>query len=462
MKIPSFLLLSLLFLNMLHAQESGNVGIGTASPTQKLEVNGSVELPVTINSSTGILYKGGSPFLHDFKAPSSGSIGQNVFLGKNSGNFTMPGGANYQSSDNTGIGTSALSGNTTGFANTSIGSYAMPTNSSGFRNTAIGVYSLYSNLSGIENTSMGVYSSQYNSSGNNNVVIGFSANCYNQTGSNNTIIGYSAGRGTSVHNKSGNVFIGYQAGYFETGSNKLYIENSNTASPLIGGDFTLDQVYLNGAVGIGTSTPSASAKLEIAGTDKGFLPPRMTTAQIDAISGPATGLMVYNTTMNKPQYYDGTGWRNFDGSHYIGESLGGGIVFYLSDNAQHGLIAAPSDQSTGALWGCWNTMTGATSTAIGTGQANTTAIVNGCGESGIAARLCNDLVLNGYNDWFLPSLDELHEIYLQRNVVGAGCYYYWSSSEIDLFDSYYFDFDYGMTGANGKYAVYCVRAIRAF
>jgi hypothetical protein len=52
-------------------------------------------------------------------------------------------------------------------------------------------------------------------------------------------------------------------------------------------------------VGIGTTTPNASAKLEVNSTTQGFLPPRMTTAQRDAISSPADGLVIYNTTNNR-------------------------------------------------------------------------------------------------------------------------------------------------------------------
>jgi len=114
---------------------------------------------------------------------------------------------------------------------------------------------------------------------------------------------------------------------------------------------------------------------------------------------------------------------------YIGLSCQGGIVFYIDGTGQHGLIAAPSDHYDDAQWGCSGTIIGGTSTAIGSGQANTTAIVNGCNTAGIAARICNDLVLNGYSDWFLPSNDELNQLCLQKCWVGGFfSYYYWCSS----------------------------------
>ena len=532
MKILSFLFLSVLFLNTLQAQETGNVGIGTTNPVQKLDVNGSVELPVTINSSTGVLYKGGIPFLHDYKGPVA--LGFNTFLGQDAGNFTMGGGGNYHGCNNTGLGFNALHGVTTGYANTGVGAFSLISTTVGYENTAVGLHSMIANTSGNRNIALGYMAGHENTNGSNNTVIGYNSNYYNQGGGNNTIIGFEAGKGSALHNKSGNIFIGCQAGFSETGSNKLYIENTSSSTPLIGGDFAADKLYLNGNVGIrnsnpqaelhvtgsiimqdgnqangkimvsnadgkaawtsittgdndwtvngnnvysavsgnvgiGTTTPAASAKLEIASTDKGFLPPRMTTDQIDAISGPATGLMVYNTTMNKPQFYDGTEWRNFDGSHYIGERFGGGIVFYESENGQHGLISAISDQSSGATWGCGLNLITGTSTAIGTGQANTTIIVNSCGEGGIAARICNDLVLNGYSDWFLPSLDELNQMYVQKDAIGGFAddfYYnlpYWSSSgDNDIFDALAQAFFGGDQSFWYRYQLLYVRAIRAF
>ena len=63
-----------------------------------------------------------------------------------------------------------------------------------------------------------------------------------------------------------------------------------------------------GSVGIGVSSVEASALLELGSTTQGFLMPRMTTAQRDAISSPATGLEVYNTTTNEPEFFDGSSW----------------------------------------------------------------------------------------------------------------------------------------------------------
>jgi len=120
---------------------------------------------------------------------------------------------------------------------------------------AIGYGSLYNNLTGIENTSIGHMALYKNTIGSGNVGIGMYANFYNQAGSNNTAIGYKAGQGTALHDKSGNVFLGYKAGYNESGDNKLYIENSGSATPLIYGDFDSDILAVNGQLGVGTHIP---------------------------------------------------------------------------------------------------------------------------------------------------------------------------------------------------------------
>ncbi len=66
-----------------------------------------------------------------------------------------------------------------------------------------------------------------------------------------------------------------------------------------------------GGVGVGASTIVASARLQVDSTTQGFLPPRVTTTQKNAIATPAAGLMVYDTTLNQMSYYNGTTWINF-------------------------------------------------------------------------------------------------------------------------------------------------------
>ena len=148
----------------------------------------------------------------------------------------------------------------------------------------------------------------------------------------------------------------------------------------------------------------------------------------------------------------------------------GGLVFYDKGSYTDGwrfLEAAPSDQSFGLKWGGYGTLIGGTSIAVGTGSANTDVIVNALGSGSYAARICRDLSLGGYDDWFLPSKDELHLMYENLGTSGIGgvvpTAVYWSSSEKDAFVAYGQDLIAGNEVSSSKDHTYTgVRPIRAF
>jgi hypothetical protein len=158
----------------------------------------------------------------------------------------------------------------------------------------------------------------------------------------------------------------------------------------------------------------------------------------------------------------------------VGDSYGGGIVAYIlvigdtayDANVQHGLIAATADQNGGAAiaWSnITNTLVGTTGTAIGTGQANTTAIVGQGGCTSGAAYLCDHLTEGGHSDWFLPSKDELDKLYLNQVAIGGFAGYgYWSSSEDGASDAWAQGFGGGGQHGASKYNDERVRAVRAF
>ncbi len=148
----------------------------------------------------------------------------------------------------------------------------------------------------------------------------------------------------------------------------------------------------------------------------------------------------------------------------IGQRYGGGIIFWIDSTGQHGLIAAASDQ--GYTW--WGNRayltTGATGTAVGTGSVNTTKIIAVQGDQyTYAALLCANYAGRGYDDWFLPSKDELYLLYQQKNAVGGfirGSY--WSSSEFDHSLAWHKFFYNDSAVVSHKDRFDGVRAVRAF
>lgn len=297
---------------------------------------------------------------------------------------------------------------------------------------------------------------------------------------------------------------------------------------------------------IGNSSPMPAAALEMQSTTKGFLVPRMTYAQMQAIVSPATGLQVWCTNcginIGAMEYYNGTNWIAFDGSSigtvyptiaattsvsnssffsatsggnitsdngqsivqkgicwstsanptialstkttegagtgsftsnltslldttkyyvrsYATNNLGvtvygaetffltkklainaiglGGKVAYIltaSDpgydaNVKHGIIVASADNSP-VEWGPVNVLTGASSLLYGDGLNNSNLIFNAAGGAGqYAASIARSSTLNGYTDWYLPSVAEIQKIAISKTVLGYIGDYYWTSSE---------------------------------
>ena len=162
-------------------------------------------------------------------------------------------------------------------------------------------------------------------------------------------------------------------------------------------------------------------------------------------------------------------------------------MFYVDETGKHGLVAALEDLTEGATdpwgrgfngyeWGCYGErINGADGEAIGTGYQNTMDIVNqGCATEGggvTAAQAALDAEINGYSDWYIPSKDELLEIY---STIGQGGPegniggfensdpYYLSSSELNLYSAWLVAFSNGYTDYHLKLNPGRVRVIRAF
>ena len=247
------------------------------------------------------------------------------------GNQSM--GANTTGSANIAIGYLSLAGNTTGSKNAANGWCSLLYNTTGegntangFRslyrntignfNTAIGRESLYSNTSGSYNTAIGDSSLYFNTTGKNNSATGQRSLYSNTTGSQNSAIGNNAGLKLVTGDK--NIFIGNDAGNnsnFTTTSNKLVIQNDSSKTPLIYGEFDTKKLTINGKLMVGDSSATTpSAVFEASSTTQGLLPPRMTTTQRDAISSPASGLVIFNTTTNGLEFKTITGWVSLTSS----------------------------------------------------------------------------------------------------------------------------------------------------
>ena len=164
-----------------------------------------------------------------------------------------------------------------------------------------------------------------------------------------------------------------------------------------------------------------------------------------------------------------------DGKLYAMADIGPsgiGIVFYITEGGLHGLEAAPSLWSGGmedpkSVWieggeSQFNE-NGNTFTDIGKGLANSNAIIAQTDHESSAAKICRDYAGGGLTDWFLPSRNELNELFKGKDTIGGfGIERYWTSCEYDIYFGMYQSFDSGTSENIYKESEYRVRPVRAF
>jgi len=211
--------------------------------------------------------------------------------------------SNVSTSFTTAIGYQASYSGTTNSENTAIGNQALRANLVGNSNTAVGDVSLL-NSDGDFNTAIGSSTLNKLTVGQGNTALGsFAGTNYSVgaelVGSFNTFLGYSAMNSNAEPNVSTSIAIGKNA--FVSADNMCVIGGTGA-----------DAV----SVVIGDSEADASAILEAVSTTKGFLPPRMTGAQVEAIAAPAEGLMVYATSAGAGDVTI-KGWYGWDGANWI-------------------------------------------------------------------------------------------------------------------------------------------------
>jgi len=253
---------------------SSNIGIGSAAMTGLTTGGSNIGIGVLVLNA--ITTQSNNVAIGD-QAMTSATTSGSVAIGRDSLKVTTTTG-------NVAIGESSLTATTSGANNTAVGRLSMQSNTTGGNNTSIGNASFFANTTGSNNVAIGVESARFISGGITNSTI------QNQS----VFIGHSTR--PLADNQTNQIVIGYN----ETGlgSNTTIIGNSST---------TL--TALRGSLISGGTSVNASAQVQIDSITKGFLPPRMTSTQKLAISSPAQGLMVFDTTLVKLCVYNGTAWE---------------------------------------------------------------------------------------------------------------------------------------------------------
>lgn len=180
---------------------------------------------------------------------------------------------------------------------------------------------------------------------------------------------------------------------------------------------------------------------------------------------------VTNSNLNVVRLPDGIlAYRKYE----IGDFAQGGIVFYVDESGEHGLVCDTVDISTGIVWGQLDNFVTGTGEGKFSGEMNTILMLAAGAEP--AARLCSKLVRGDYGDWFLPSITELECMNDNRTVINSTAIsnggaallennFYWSSNEDPINQIRALALIFGSPGAvasPNKDTLRRVRAVRAF
>jgi hypothetical protein len=219
-----------------------------------------------------------------------------------------------------------------------------------------------------------------------------------------------------------------------------------------------------GSVWRGTITVSQTGSLTFVGLAKDTVDPSAQGAKtlylgngtiniVEGGSGYSVTITTYDSTTVLGKRGPAGGWIAYDSGTY-------------GANSWRFLEAAPADLSSGIKWrNTVNITTGSTAIAIGTGQENTNTIITQQGSGSYAASICDNATINGYDDWYLPSKNELNLMYTNIKAAGLGGFLatrYWSSSEYDINQSWYQRSSDGMQSYLDKESGLGVRPLRDF
>lgn len=270
--------------------------------------------------------------------------------------------------------------------------------------------------------------------------------------------------GLLVYNEGANQPVGF---YYWNGSAWTTAAGPSTADG--------SETKVNGGISVTVSGSGTVASPYVLN----FAPQFLTYANRASLS-PVTGQLIYCTdcgASGQLQVFNGTTWTNITGGAAagsgvaIGDSYLGGKVAYIYQPGDpgyvagqtHGLIAAVADLSTSIVWGCTGTAMGTTATALGQGYNNSFINASMCMQIDASYNAWY-LIENTYDDWYLPSKDELNKLYLNQALIGGftNTGYYWSSTEQNstlAWDQYFGD---GSQVAVNKSNTLYARAVRSF